>query len=129
LLLVLLFQALLMFAAIPTAGTKGLAGWMIVLLATLIGFNYGANLALFPAYAKDLWGLKSFGLNYGILFTAWGAGGLVLSRLQQMLTARNGGSFTSSFAVAGALLLLGAALTLAIKPAAGRLKAAACKSE
>jgi MFS family permease len=129
LLLVLLFQALLMFAAIPTAGTKGLAGWLIVLLATLIGFNYGANLALFPAYAKDLWGLKSFGMNYGILFTAWGAGGLVLSRLQQMLTARNGGSFTSSFAVAGALLLLGAALTLAIKPAAGRLKAAACKSE
>lgn len=116
LLVVFLFQALLMFAAIPVAGTKGLASWLIVLVATLIGLNYGANLALFPAYAKDLWGLRSFGMNYGILFTAWGAGGLVLSRLQQMLTAQNGGSFTSSFAVAGVLLLAGAALTLGITP-------------
>ena len=41
----------------------------------------------------------SFGTNYGILFTARGIGGLVLSRLQQMLTAQNGGSFTSSFAL------------------------------
>jgi MFS transporter, OFA family, oxalate/formate antiporter len=124
LMLVLLVQALLMFLAIPVAGNKDLAAWLIVLVATLIGFNYGANLSLFPAYAKDLWGLKSFGMNYGILFTAWGVGGFVLSRLQQTLTSQNGGSFTSSFAVAGALLLAGAALTLAIKPAvkAGRAR-------
>ena len=118
LLLVLLAQALLMFLAIPVAGTKGVAGWLIVLLATLIGFNYGAKLALFPSYTKDLWGLKSFGVNYGILFTAWGVGGFVLSRLQQMLTSQSGGSFTSSFAVAGVLLLAGAALTMSIRPAA-----------
>ncbi len=120
LMLVLLFQAALMFTAIPLVGAKGMAPSLIVLAATLIGFNYGANLALFPAYAKDLWGLKHFGMNYGILFTAWGVGGFVLSRLQQMLTSQAGGSFTSSFAVAGALLVAGAALTLAIRP---RLKA------
>jgi MFS family permease len=117
LLLVLSFQALLMFLAIPVAGAKDMAAWLIVLVATLIGFNYGANLSLFPAYTKDLWGLRSFGMNYGILFTAWGIGGFALSRLQQMLTSQSGGSFTSSFAVAGGLLLASAALTLAIKPA------------
>lgn len=117
LLLVLLFQALLMLVAIPVAGTKGMAAWLLVLVATLIGFNYGAHLSLLPSYTKDLWGLKSFGMNYGILFTAWGVGGFVLSRLQQMLTSQSGGSFTSSFAVAAALLLAGAALTLAIKTA------------
>ena len=114
LLLVLGFQALLMFAAIPVAGHRGTPGWLIVLVATLIGFNYGANLALFPAYAKDLWGLKSFGLNYGLLFTAWGVGGFVLSRLQQTLTSHSGGSFTSSFGLAGGLLVAGAALTFAL---------------
>jgi nitrate/nitrite transporter NarK len=117
LMLVLSFQALLMFLAIPVAGTKGMAGWLIVLVATLIGFNYGANLSVFPAYTKDLWGLKSFGMNYGVLFTAWGVGGFVLSRLQQMLTAQSDGSFTSSFAVAGGLLLVAAALTLRIQAA------------
>lgn len=113
--LVLLIQAALMFAAIPVTESKDMAGFVIVVLAALIGANYGANLALFPSYAKDLWGLKSFGLNYGVLFTAWGVGGLVLPRLQQTLTAQSGGSYASSFATAGALLLAGTALTFLIK--------------
>jgi MFS transporter, OFA family, oxalate/formate antiporter len=118
LMLVLLFQAVLMFVAIPVTGTKGLAPVVIVLVASLIGFNYGANLSLFPSFTKDLWGLKTFGMNYGVLFTAWGVGGLVLPRLQQTLTARSGGSYQSSFITAGALLIMGALLTLAIKPPA-----------
>ena len=114
--LVLIIQAVMMFAAIPVTGSKDVAAVIIVLLAALIGANYGANLALFPSYTKDLWGLKSFGMNYGVLFTAWGVGGLVLPRLQQTLTAKSGGSFTSSFIVAGVLLILGTALTFLIKP-------------
>jgi nitrate/nitrite transporter NarK len=114
LMLVLLIQAALMFVAIPvTASTDG-AKFIIVLVATLIGFNYGANLSLFPSFTKDLWGLKSFGVNYGILFTAWGLGGFALSRLAQMLKASSG-NFNSSFVTAGVLLVLGAALTFLIK--------------
>lgn len=116
--LVLGVQAALMFVAIPVTGSSTTAAAVMVLLAALIGANYGANLALFPAYTKDLWGLKSFGMNYGVVFTAWGMGGLVLPRLQQMLTAQSGGSFRSSFVVAGLLLLLGAALTFLIRPQA-----------
>ncbi|MEJ5237806.1 L-lactate MFS transporter [Limisphaera sp. VF-2] len=111
LLLVLGLQALLMFTAIPITGSPGVPGLLVVLLAALIGANYGANLALFPSFTKDLWGLKHFGMNYGLLFTAWGVGGLLLPRLQQTLTAQSGGSYTSSFVTAGLLLLLGAALT------------------
>ena len=114
--LVLSVQAALMFLAIPLTGAKDTAAVIIVLLAALIGANYGANLALFPSYTKDLWGLKSFGVNYGVLFTAWGVGGLVLPRLQQTLTASSGGSYRSSFITAGLLLLVGAALTFLIKP-------------
>jgi hypothetical protein len=40
----------------------------------------------------------------------------VLPRLQQMLTAKSGGSYQSSFITAGVLLLLGVALTFLIKP-------------
>jgi MFS transporter, OFA family, oxalate/formate antiporter len=115
LMIILLVQAMLMFVAIPVTGSKEMARLAILLLATLIGFNYGANLCLFPSYTKDLWGLKNFGVNYGIVFTAWGVGGFVLSRVQQMLKARSG-SFNSSFIAAGVLLLVGAALTFLIKP-------------
>ncbi len=114
--LVLTIQALLMFIAIPVTASKETTPVVIVHVAALIGANYGANLALFPSYTKDLWGLKSFGMNYGILFTAWGVGGFVLSRVQQMLTTAAKGSYQSSFITAGALLLLGAALTFLIKP-------------
>jgi MFS family permease len=120
LMLVLLIQSALMFIAIPvTASTEG-PKFVIVLVATLIGFNYGANLSLFPSFTKDLWGLKSFGVNYGILFTAWGVGGFALSRLSQMLyvaskDAAGKGNYQSSFITAGILLIAGAALTLLIK--------------
>jgi len=114
LMLVLLVQAALMFIAIPVTGSTDGAKFVIVLVATLIGFNYGANLSLFPSFAKDLWGLKSFGMNYGILFTAWGVGGFALSGLAQRLKAASG-NFNSSFATAAALLLVAAALTFLIK--------------
>jgi nitrate/nitrite transporter NarK len=116
LLVVLLFQALLMFAAIPVTASRNIPPWVILVLATLIGFNYGANLCLFPSFTKDLWGLRSFGVNYGLVFTAWGVGGFALSRLQQTLTAGSKGSFASSFITAGVLLVVGAGLTLRIKP-------------
>jgi nitrate/nitrite transporter NarK len=120
LMLVLLLQAGLMFLAIPVTASAGGAKLLIVLLATFIGFNYGANLSLFPSLTKDLWGLKNFGMNYGCLFTAWGVGGFALSRLQQMLKASSG-NFDSSFLTAGMLLVLGAALTVLVKsPSPGK---------
>jgi MFS transporter, OFA family, oxalate/formate antiporter len=120
LMLVLLAQACLMFAAIPVTRSETGEKYVIVLLATFIGFNYGANLSLFPSYTKDLWGLKTFGMNYGFLYTAWGVGGFVLSKIQQTLYASSK-SYDSSFVTAGVLLLVGAALTFLLKP---RVKAA-----
>ena len=90
---------------------------LLVLLATFIGFNYGTNLSLFPSFSKDMWGLKNFGINYGLLFTAWGVGGFVMSRLSQMVMATTG-SFSSSFMVAGTLLVIGAMFTMTLKPRA-----------
>lgn len=106
LLLILAAQAVLMFAAIPIVGAQSASPALLVVLAMAIGFNYGANLALFPAFTKDLWGMRHFGSNYGLVFTAWGVGGFVLSRLSQMLMAATG-SYASSFMTAGALLLAG----------------------
>lgn len=127
LLLVLLFQAALMFAAIPVTADKGAAALLIVLLAASIGFNYGANLALFPSFTKDFWGLKSFGLNYGALYTAWGVGGFIFPRVQQTLTAGSSGSFQSSFIAAGLALLVAAAGTFLIRPPHRRAGAVAAR--
>ncbi|MDQ5911396.1 MAG: transporter, family, oxalate/formate antiporter [Pseudomonadota bacterium] len=107
------FQAILMFIAIPIIGAEHPSAVLLVLIATLIGFNYGANLSLFPAITKDFWGIKSFGANYGVLFTAWGIGGFVLGRASEMMKAATG-DFTLSFGVAG-MLLTAAALALVLR--------------
>lgn len=106
------FQALMMFAAIPIVGSG--SATLLVIMATLIGFNYGSNLCLFPSFAKDYWGTKNYGLNYGALFTAWGVGGLVLGRVSEMLNAMPGG-LNKSFILAGSLLATGTILTFFLR--------------
>ncbi len=108
-----ILQAILMIAAIPIIQSESASPILLVLIATLIGFNYGANLALFPSFSKDLWGMKNFGVNYGILFSAWGVGGFVMSRVSQSLKAIQG-SFTAPLIAAAVLLVIGAVSILFI---------------
>jgi OFA family oxalate/formate antiporter-like MFS transporter len=110
----LAFQCILMLIAIPVVGSERSSAVILVLLATFIGFNYGTNLSLFPSFTKDLWGLKNFGINYGIVFTAWGVGGFVMGRMSQMLQASYG-SYTYSFLTAAILLIVGVFLTFSLK--------------
>jgi MFS family permease len=106
------FQAVMMFAAIPVVGSGSAA--LLVVLATFIGFNYGSNLCLFPSFAKDFWGFKNYGLNYGTLFTAWGVGGFVMGRVSEMLNAQPGG-LNKSFILAGVCLATGTVLTFFLR--------------
>jgi OFA family oxalate/formate antiporter-like MFS transporter len=121
LIIMLSFQAILMLIAVPVVGAEHSPALMVVLLATFIGFNYGTNLSLFPSLTKDKWGLKNFGINYGIVFTAWGVGGFVMGRLSQMLFAKSG-DYTSSFLTACALLIVGIILTLTLKTKKAKAK-------
>ena len=41
-----------------------------------VGFCFGGFLALYPALTADSFGVKNVGANYGLMFTAYGAGGL-----------------------------------------------------
>jgi MFS transporter, OFA family, oxalate/formate antiporter len=111
--IMLLFQCVLMLIAVPIVG-KSSSAVILVLLATFIGFNYGTNLSLFPSITKDNWGLKNFGTNYGIVFTAWGVGGFVMPLLSQKLYAAYH-VYTYSFIAAAILLFIGACLTFALK--------------
>jgi MFS family permease len=121
LIIMLSFQAILMLIAIPVVGAEQTSALVMVLLAALIGFNYGTNLSLFPSLTKDKWGLKNFGINYGIVFTAWGVGGFVMSRLSQMLFASSQ-NYTSSFLTAFAFLIVGIIITLTLKTKTAKVK-------
>jgi MFS family permease len=102
--IILIFQSTLMFISVMVLDINAPAV-VIILFATFIGFNYGTNLSLFPSFTKGFWGMKNFGVNYGILMSAWGIGGFVFSRLSQTLYASTG-SHDMSFIIAGSSLFL-----------------------
>ena len=77
----------------------------------VIGACYGANLAIFPSATKDYFGMKSFGLNYGVMFTAWGVGGLILPRIAGMIKDVTGKE-DLAFYIASGLMAIGALLAL-----------------
>jgi OFA family oxalate/formate antiporter-like MFS transporter len=89
-------------------GRSGIALLMAVLV---IGACYGANLTLFPSATKDNFGLKSFGMNYGVMFTAWGVGGLILPRIAGMVKDLTGKE-DMAFYIASVLMVCGAVLAL-----------------
>jgi len=94
---------------VPLFFTNNAAVLLIALL--LIGACYGANLTLFPSATKDNFGLKSFGLNYGVMFTAWGVGGLILPRIAGMVKDVTGKE-DIAFYIASGLMVCGALLVL-----------------
>jgi OFA family oxalate/formate antiporter-like MFS transporter len=86
-LIMMSFQAVVIFSLLFIGETQAL---LLVVAATLIGFNYGTNLSVFPSATKDYFGLKNFGINYGLVFSAWGVGGFVFPRISQMIVAQTG---------------------------------------
>lgn len=85
--------------------------YSLLAATTLIGFNYGTNLSLFPSTTKDYFGLRNFGMNYGLVFSAWGIGGFIFPRVSQMVVAATG-SYESVYILTAFLLFLSAGVTL-----------------
>jgi OFA family oxalate/formate antiporter-like MFS transporter len=93
-----------------------LAGTPVLLYAgaTLIGFNFGGNFALFPYITADTFGTKSVGQNYGWLFLAYGVGGIFGPILGGKLGDMD--NFPLAFTICGVACLVAAGLISAVKP-------------
>ena len=64
---------------------------------------------------KDFCGMKNFGVNYGLAFTAWGWGGFMLALLAGKVYDATK-SFTFAYNCSAALLVVAAIVTLFVKP-------------
>lgn len=92
-----------------------------LLLGTIVaGFCYGACLSVFPATTAGLFGVRNLGINYGLVFLAWGAGGVFGGLIGGQVRDLTG-SYFAAYIIAAALCLLGAALTFLLKPIPGPL--------
>jgi len=93
---------------------------MMAFISALIGANYGANLSVFPSIIKDYYGLKNFGMNYGLVFTAWGVGGFMMALLAgKMYDVTQ--SFNVAYYGASGLLILAAIVTPCVRRPKSRI--------
>ncbi len=123
LLIVFLVQTVMIFLlSRATAGTVLANPAVLCVLSAFIGANYGANLAIFPSVTKDFYGLKNFGVNYGLVFTAWGCGGFVLAYLAGMAYDKYH-TFAIAYYGSMVLLVLAAAISFLLKTPKPRVAA------
>ncbi len=81
----------------------------------IAGLCYGALFTVFPAATAELYGIKNLGVNYGLVFTAWGFGGVI----GPLLAARildSTGSYEASYIVSAVLLIIAGAITFLLRP-------------
>ncbi|MGH7972032.1 MAG: MFS transporter, partial [Limisphaerales bacterium] len=84
--------------------------------AAFTGLCYGGIFTLFPSTTADFYGTRNLGVNYGLLFTAFGVAGVTGPYLGGKLRDIVG-SYTLSYTVAAFMLLAGAALALFLQGA------------
>ena len=107
-------QAIMMFLF---SGCCSITGFIIG--SAIIGICYGACLSLFPSACADYWGTKNLGLNYGILFTAYGIGG-VFGPILAGRIADSTGNYSMAYTISAGLMILAAVLTFFTKAPAKR---------
>ena len=103
---------------------------------SLIGFCFGGFLALYPAVTADYFGVKNIGTNYGLIYTAYGFGGLLGPYLapklmtiienvpfltinkdgNTIINSYSAGSYLYSFEISGIMCIIAAVLLIILKP-------------
>ena len=96
----------------------------LAVAASIVGFNFGGNFALFPSATADLFGAKNLGANYGWVFTSYGIAGVVgiyAGNTAKTMT----GSYQAAFVLAGCLCVVSAILAIGLQVARKRATARA----
>ena len=81
----------------------------------LAGIGYGALLSLFPSVVADFYGVKNFGGNYGIMYTAWGIAGTIGPIIAGIVVDKTG-AYNMAYLISAGLLAVALVFALLTKP-------------
>lgn len=88
---------ILLFIWIPSIGSFAL----LFIPISIVGLCYGGGFGTMPAFAADFFGPKNAGTIYGVMLTAWSAGGIV----GPLLIASTTDYQTALYIIAGIMLV------------------------
>jgi len=111
LVLISLLQAAMVIALVE----MGSQVWTLEMAACWVGFQFGGNLALFPLLTAEYYGTRHMGANYGLMFTAYGVGGVAGPMLAGSVWDFLG-SYRWAYVPAAAACLVAMGLALVVRP-------------
>ena len=88
---------------------------MILVGTVVAGMAYGSLMSVFPSTTADFYGLKNYGANYGVLYTAWGVSGFVGPMLAGWAVDTTG-TYSLAFTISAGLLAVAIVLGFMTKP-------------
>jgi len=91
---------------------------LFYILVAVVYWCYGTQLSVFASATADLYGTRNLGLNYGVLFTAWGAAGILGPMIAARVYDASGGYGYAFYAASGLAVVAFVSLTLARSAAA-----------
>ncbi len=71
--------------ALPILYAVGANVALLYILVFVVYWCYGTQLSVNASTTSDFWGTKNAGINYGLLFTAWGVAGIIGPRIGGVL--------------------------------------------
>lgn len=101
------------FFLLPNASSYAL----FAVLACVILFCYGGGFGTMPAFAADYFGSKNVGRIYGLMLTAWSAGGVAGPLLISKIRDSSGNYDTALYIIAG-MLVVSCIIPLIVRPPA-----------
>ncbi len=87
----------------------------LIIGTAVAAVGYGTLLAVFPSITAEYYGLRNYGTNYGVLYTAWGIGGAIGAAVVGVSIAQ-GDSYTLAYTISAAMMAVCVALTFVTKP-------------
>jgi MFS transporter, OFA family, oxalate/formate antiporter len=91
------------------------SGWFAFLIVLIVvGLCFGGFMGIFPSIIAEAFGTQNLGMNYGVVFTAFGFSAIVGPRLAATVKEVHNGDYTYAFLIAAVLNLLGIILTLSL---------------
>ena len=94
---------------------------MLIVGVIGIGFCFGALLSVFPALTAEQYGLKHYGVNYGIVYLAWGLSGVVAPVIADYFYDTTG-TFTTAYIICAFMMLAMLAVNYLFKKNVRKMK-------
>jgi OFA family oxalate/formate antiporter-like MFS transporter len=100
--------------AMPILYKVGANAALLYVMVFIAYWCYGTQLSVNASTTSDFWGTKNAGINYGLLFSAWGVAGIIMNTVGSQLFVKYK-NYEYAFYIAGAIAVVALLCELAAK--------------